>query len=170
MTNVLVTFVLLFGLHWFLNRREGGRLGVVSGGGGLVGGGVSVSLLWLWWVDWGSLVGDISDESVDVVSSVLGGLDPAVGESDHEASGNNTVGVLGLGLLEVGLAVVVSHAVLVGERLRGELLGDIGGGGAIGGGSSSESCGDEGGGKDDLQQRYLTSKNCLSFALYCFMD
>ena len=127
---------------------------------------MAVSLSRLGRVDWGALVADLGDEAVDVVSGVLGGLDPAVGESDHEASGNNTVGVLGLGLLEVGLAVVVSHAVLVGVGLRGELLGDIGGGGAIGGGSSSESCGDEGGGKDDLQQRYFASKkNCL-----CFMD
>ena len=136
------------------------------GAGGLVGGGgVAVSTGGLRGVDGGALVGDVGDESVDVVSGVLGGLDPAVGESDHEASGNNTVGVLGLGLLEVGLAVVVSHAVLVGVGLRGELLGDIGGGGAIGGRSSSESCGDEGGGKDDLQQRYFASKSCL-----CFMD
>ena len=144
---------------------------ILLGAGGLVGGGgVAVSTGGLRGVDGGALVGDVGDESVLVVSGVGGGLDPAVGESDHEASGNNTVGVLGLGLLEVGLAVVVSHAVLVGVGLRGELLGDIGGGGAIGGGSSSESCGDEGGGKDDLQQRYLTSKNCLCFALYCFMD
>merc|ERR1719293_292900 len=151
MTNVLVTFVLLFGLHWFLNRREGGRLGVVSGGWGLVGGGVSVSLLWLWWVDWGSLVGDISDESVDVVSGVLGGLDSAVGKSDHEATSNDTVGILSLGLLEVGLAVVISNSVLVGVWLRGELLLGVWGGGAIGGWSSSESCGDESGGNEDLE-------------------
>merc|ERR1719442_239318 len=106
------------------------------GAGGLVGGGgMAVSSGGVRGVDGGALVGDVGDESVDVVSGVGGGLDPAVGESDHEASGNNTVGVLGLGLLEVGLAVVV------GVGLRGELLGDIGGGGAIGGGSSSESCG-----------------------------
>ena len=79
------------------------------GAGGLVsGGGVAVSTGGLRGVDGGALVGDIGDESVDVVSGVLGGLDPAVGESDHEASGNNTVGILCLGLLEVGLAVVVS--------------------------------------------------------------
>ena len=129
------------------------------GGGGLVGGGgMSVSLLGLWGVDWGALVGDISDESVDVISGVGGGLDPAVGESDHEASGDNTSGVLGLGLLEVGLAVVVSHAVLVGEGLRGELLGDIGGGLVVGGGRGvgrgavSGDEGDEGSGDNNLQQ------------------
>ena len=132
------------------------------GAGGLVsGGGVAVSTGGLRGVDGGALVGDIGDESVDVVSSVLGGLDPAVGESDHEASGNNTVGVLGLGLLEVGLAVVVSHAVLVGERLRGELLGDIGGGlvvgggGGVGRGAVSGDQGDEGSGDNNLQQGTL---------------
>ena len=109
------------GLFGFLTEGEE-SLGVVSWGGGLVGGGVSVSLSWLWWVDWGSLVGDISNESVDVVSGVLGGLDSAVGESDHEASSNNTVGVLGLGLLEVGLAVVIGDSVLISERLGWELL------------------------------------------------
>ena len=99
------------------------------GAGGLVsGGGVAVSTGGLRGVDGGALVGDIGDESVDVVSGVLGGLDSAVGESDHEASGNNTVGILCLGLLEVGLAVVVSDAVLVGERLGGELLDNMGGG------------------------------------------
>ena len=164
MTNVLVTFVLLFGLHWFLNRREGGRLGVVSGGWGLVGGGVSVSLLWLWWVDWGSLVGDISDESVDVVSGVGGGLDSAVGKSDHERSGDDTVSVLGLGLLEVGFAVVISNSVLVGEWLRGEFLLLVWGGLVVsgswsvswGGGVSwswavSSGEGHEGGGEDNLK-------------------
>ena len=128
------------------------------------GGGVAVSTGGLRGVDGGALVGDVGDESVDVVSGVLGGLDSAVGESDHEASGNNTVGILGLGLLEVGLAVVISDSVLISVWLRGELLLNIWGGGAIGGGSSSESCGDEGGGKDDLQQRYFASKKL--FMLY----
>ena len=123
---------------------------MVSWGGGLVSGGVSVSLLWLWWVDWGSLVCDISDESVDVVSGVGGGLDSAVRKSNHEATSNNTVGILCLCLLEVGLAVVISDSVLISVWLRGELLLNIWGGGAIGGGSSSESCGDESGGNEDL--------------------
>ena len=129
------------------------------GAGGLVGGGgVAVSTGGLRGVDGGALVGDVGDESVLVVGGVGGGLDPAVGESDHEASGDNTSGVLGLGLLEVGLAVVVSHAVLVGEGLRGELLGDIGGGLVVGGGRGvgrgavSGDEGDEGSGDNNLQQ------------------
>ena len=129
------------------------------GAGGLVGGGgVAVSTGGLRGVDGGALVGDVGDESVLVVGGVGGGLDPAVGESDHEASGDNTSGILGLGLLEVGLAVVVSHSVLVGERLRGELLGDIGGGlvvgggGGVGRGAVSGDQGDEGSGDNNLQQ------------------
>ena len=109
------------------------------GAGGLVGGGgVAVSTGGLRGVDGGALVGDVGDESVLVVGGVGGGLDPAVGESDHEASGNNTVGVLGLGLLEVGVAVVVGDAILVGVRLGRQLLlhvldnrGLVGGRGAI---------------------------------------
>ena len=125
---------------------------MVSGGGLVGGGGVAVSLLGLRGVDGGSLVGDISDESVDVVSGVGGGLDSAVGKSNHEATGNDTVGILCFCLLEVGLAVVISDSVLISIRLRGELLWGIGSGGAIGGGAGSESCGEEGGGDDKLQR------------------
>ena len=113
---------------------------------------MAVSLLGLWGVDWGSLVGDISDESVDMVSSVGGGLDSAIGKSNHEATGNKTVGILCFCLLEVGLAVVISHSVLVSIRLGGKLLRSVGSGGSVGGRSSSESCGDESGGDDDLQR------------------
>ena len=134
------------------------------GGGGLVGGsGVAVSTGGLRGVDRGALVGDVGDESVLVVGGVGGGLDPAVGESDHEASGDNTSGVLGLGLLEVGLAVVISDSVLVGEWLRGELLLLVDShGGAIGGGAGSESCGEDGGGDDKLQINgcYRCQCNC----------
>ena len=124
---------------------------MVSWGWGLVSGGVSVSLLGLWWVDWGSLVGHISNKSVDVVSGVLGGLDSAVRESDHEGTSNNTISILGLCLLEVGLAVVISDSVLISIRLGWELLLSIGSWGAIGWGSSGESCGHEGRGNEDLQ-------------------
>ena len=83
---------------------------MVSWGGGLVGGGVSVSLLWLWWVDWGSLVCDISDESVDVVSGVGDGLDTAIGKVDGVRSSHDS-GLGGLLGVEDGLAVVVGDGV-----------------------------------------------------------
>ena len=118
------------------------------GGGGVV----AVSLLGLWGVDWGALVGDISHESVDVISGVGGGLDSAVRKSNHEATRDETVGILCFCLLEVGLAVVISHSVLVSIRLGGKLLRSVGSGGSVGGRSSSESCGDESGGDDDLQR------------------
>ena len=128
------------------------------------GGGVAVSTGGLRGVDGGALVGDVGDESVLVVGGVGGGLDPAVGESDHEASGNNTVGVLGLGLLEVGLAVVISNSIFISIRLRGELLllvwggfvvggsWSIGRGGGVSWSWSISSCeGHEGRGEDNLQ-------------------
>ena len=73
-------------------------------------------------VDGGSLVGNIGDESVVVIGGVGGGLDPTVRKSDHERSGNVSGGILGLGLFEVGLAVVVVDSVLVGKRLGSKLL------------------------------------------------
>ena len=99
-----------------------GRLSVVCGGGLVGRGSMTISLLGLRGVDGSSLIGDISNESIDMVSSVGGGLDSAVGKSNHEATGNDTVGILCFCLLEVGLAVVISNSILIGERLRGKLL------------------------------------------------
>ena len=98
----------------------GSRL--VSRGGSIGRGSMTVSLLGLRGVDGSSLVCDISNESVVVVSSVGGGLDSAVGKSNNEATSDNTIAILALGLLEVGLAVVISNSILIGERLRGKLL------------------------------------------------
>ena len=141
-----------FGFIGFLTDWDVFNLssGLVSGGWG-ISGGLAVSACGLWGVDWGSLVGDISDESVDMVSGVSGGLDPAIGKSNHEATGNKTVGILCFCLLEVGLAVVISHSVLVGVWLGGKLLRSVGSGGSVCGRSSSESCGDESGGDEDLK-------------------
>ena len=145
---------------------SGGR--GISRGGLVGGGGVAVSLLGLRGVDGGSLVGDISDESVVVVSGVGGGLDSAVGKSNCEASTDNAVAILALSLLEVGLAVVISDSVLIGERLRGELLllvgsrlvigrgrgvsrgGGVGHGDLVGDGDSHE-----GSGESNLQRHMI---------------
>jgi len=67
-------------------------------------------------------VGDLGDEPVGVVGRVGGRLDPAVGQRDGEGARHVAAGVLGLALLEVGVAVVVGDAVLVGVRLGGQLL------------------------------------------------
>ena len=80
-------------------------------------------------VDGLSGVGHLGDEAVGVVGGVGGGLDPAVGQGDGEGTANVASSILGLGLPEVGLAVVVGDTVLVGEGLGGELLHDMGGGG-----------------------------------------
>ena len=76
----------------------------------------------LWGVDWLPGVGHLGHEPVDMVRRVGGCLDPPVRQGDREGSRDNTVGILGLRLLEVGLAVVVSHAVLIGVRLGWQLL------------------------------------------------
>ena len=88
----------------------------------------------LWGVDWLPGVGHLGHEPVGVVGRVGGGLNPAVGQSDGERAADVAGSILGLGLPEVGLAVVVGHAVLVGVRL-GDLLGNHDGGrGVLGGG------------------------------------
>jgi hypothetical protein len=114
---------------------------------------VSVSTCGLRRVDRGALVGHLSNKAVDMVGSVGGGLDTAVRESDHEGSLDNTIGILGLSLLEVSLGVVVIDSVLIGEGLGGKLLGrDVCRRGAIGGGGTScEGSGDKGRGKDGLE-------------------
>ena len=89
-------------------------------------------------VDRGALIGDLSNKAIDMVSCVGGGLDTAVREGDGEGASYSSISVLGLSLLEVGLGVVISHSILIGIRLRGQLLNrGIRGRGAIGWGASS---------------------------------
>jgi len=120
----------------------------VVAGSGL---GVTVSTSGLRGVHGCALIGDLSDESVVVVSGVGGGLDSAVGEGDHERSLNVAGGILGLGLLEVGLGVVIVDTILVGERLGGKLLLLVGSRWAIGRRASGESHGEEGGSDNKLK-------------------
>ena len=83
---------------------------------------VTITSSRLWRVNWLSGVGHLCHEPVHVVRRVGGRLDPAVRQGDGEGARDNTVGILGLRLLEVGLAVVVGDAVLIGVRLGGQLL------------------------------------------------
>merc|ERR1711872_129995 len=119
-------------------------------------GSVSISFLRLKWVDRGSLIGNLSNKPIVVVSSVGGGLDSSVRESNGERSSNFSLSILSLGLLEVVLRVVISYSIFIGKWLRGELLllvdrgRVVGGRGAIGWGAVSKSCGKEGRGNDEL--------------------
>merc|ERR1740123_109151 len=88
-------------------------LGMVGGLGGDIGLGLRV--------DRGALIGDLSHVAVDMISSVLHGLDPAVGKGDGVRAGHNTIGIARLSGVEVGLGVVVGNTVGVGVRLRGLL-------------------------------------------------
>merc|ERR1712106_896888 len=100
-------------------------------------------------VDRGALVGDLSNETIGVVSGVLGGLDTAVREGNSKGSENISVGVLRLGLLEVNFRVVISHSILIGIRLRGQLLNwGIRGRGSIGWGACSRGSGHNGKGEE----------------------
>merc|ERR1719289_269285 len=56
-------------------------------------------------------VGDLSNVAGEVVGVVGDGLDPAVGKVDGVRSSHGTGAIVGLGLLEVGLGVVVGHGV-----------------------------------------------------------
>ena len=115
-------------------------------------GSMSISFLWLRWVDRGSLIGNLSNKPIVVVSSVGGGLDSSVRESNGERSGNFALSILSLGLLEVVLRVVISYSIFIGKWLRGELLLLVTHNrGAIGGGAGSESCGEDGRSNDKLQ-------------------
>merc|ERR1719468_1282716 len=131
---------MLLSLSLFLtankDRGVGNKRGVV---GNSVGNGVgSITSLGGLGVDGGALIGDRSGETVVGEGAVGGGLDSAVGKGNGERTGYVALSVLGLGLLEVGLAVVISNSVFVGEGLGSQLLGGIGGGCAIGWGSSGD--------------------------------
>merc|ERR1711994_704574 len=114
---------------------------------------MSVSFLGLWWVDRGTFIGNLSNESIVVVSSVGGGLDSAVRKSNDKRSSNFAFSILSFGLLKVVLGVVINNSVFISKWLRGELLHwswVVGSGGSIGWGATSKSSGEEGRGDDDL--------------------
>merc|ERR1719297_575582 len=117
---------------------------------------MSVSFLWLWWVDRGSFIGNFSNKSIVVVSSVSGGLDSAVRKSNLEGSSNFAFSILGLSLLEVVLGVVINYSIFISKWLRGKLLllvdwsWVVGSRGSVGWGASSKSSGEEGRGNYKL--------------------
>merc|ERR1719347_1232392 len=92
-----------------------------------------------------------SNVASDVVGVVGDGLDPAVGKVDGVRSSHGTGAIVGLGLLEVCLGVVIGHGVGVGV---GGGLSEVGGsngvhhrgGSVLGGGGrgSDHGKGDEG--------------------------
>ena len=77
------------------------------------------------WVLGLSRVGHLSNVAGVVVSVVVHGLDPAVGEVDRVGSLNHTVAIVGLGLAEGSIGVVISNSVGVGV---GGGLCQVGGG------------------------------------------
>ena len=99
------------------NRSVSNNWGVGNGGSGSIGGHALVGH-----------VGDVATVSISHV--VVDVLDPAVGQG-HPVGAAGGVAVTLLVLTEVGAAVVVGHAVLVGVD-GGAVGGGVGGGGGVG--------------------------------------
>ena len=106
-------------------------------------------------------VGHLLHVSEDVVSVVVHGLDPAVGEVDRVGSLNSTGAIVGLGLAEGGLGVVVSDSVGVGVggglgQVTSGVAGSVdhGGSGVLGGGAGG---GHKGKSNEGLKKSILTS-------------
>ena len=96
-------------------------------------GSMSISFLRLRWIDRGALIGDLSNKSIVVISSVGGGLDSSIRKSNGERSSNLALSILSLSLPEVVLRVVISYSIFIGKWLRGELLLLVGRGRVVGG-------------------------------------
>ena len=128
-----------------MGNHRGGMDSVGNDGGSVhsVGNRDSIRVLGL------TSIRHLGDIAINVVGVVGDSLDTAVGKVDRVGSLNNTGAIVGLRLLEVSLAVVISDGVGVGV---GGGLGQVGGGhhsmghGVLGGGGggSHEGKGDEG--------------------------
>ena len=82
-------------------------------------------VVWLglvFWVDWGTFVFDISDETVVVVSGVSYSLDTAIGKMDNVGSSNVSASILVFVLGEVSTRVTVLYTIFISEWLRWKLF------------------------------------------------
>ena len=82
-------------------------------------------------VDGNSLVRDISDISIVVVSSVLDVLGSAVRKSNRVRSNNSAISISRFSSLESSLGVIIRNSIGVGVWFRGLLLLVVGGRGVI---------------------------------------
>ena len=87
-------------------------------------------------------VGHLSNVAGQVVGVVGDGLDPTVGEVDRVGSGHGAGAIVGLGLLEGSLGVVISDSIGVGVggglgQIGSSVAGSVdhGGSGVLGGGA-----------------------------------
>ena len=82
-------------------------------------------------VDGNSLVRDISNISIVVVSSVLDVLGSAVRKSNRVRSNNSAISISRFSSLESSLGVIIRNSIGVGVWFRGLLLLVVGGRGVI---------------------------------------
>jgi len=82
---------------------------------------------------WDTLIGDISNISIVVVSGVLDVLGAAIGKSNSVRSRNNTISIRSFSSIESSLGVIVSNSILVSVGLGSSLLLNIRGGLVSGG-------------------------------------
>merc|ERR1712168_1502856 len=65
------------------------------------------------WVGGSSLIGDLRDKTVIVISTVLHSLDTTIRKVDRVGTLNNTISIIGLSLVEGSTRVVISNSIVV---------------------------------------------------------
>ena len=106
---------------------------------------------WLRRIDSSTSIGNLSNKTILMVSSVGCGLESSIRKSNGEGSGNISVSILSLSLLEVNLRVVIGYTILISIWLGSKLLLLVNRGrGVLGGGNSQE-----GTGSNELKQHNI---------------
>jgi hypothetical protein len=78
-------------------------------------------------VDWNSLISDLSNESIVVISGVLNMLGSAIGKCNSVLSSHSSISISGLSSTEGSLGVVISNSIGVGVGLWSLLFLMVGG-------------------------------------------
>ena len=97
---------------------------------------------WFRRIDSSTRVGNLSNKSILMSSGVGCGLESSIRKSNGEGSGNISVSILSLSLLEVSLRVVICYSILISIWLGSKLLLLVNWGrGVLGGGTGQEGSG-----------------------------
>jgi len=82
-------------------------------------------------VDWDTLVGNISNISINMVSGILDNLGTAIGKSNSVRSRHNTISIRSFTSVESSLGVVIGHSIFISVWFRSSLLFNIWGRGMV---------------------------------------